>query len=116
MVAVQTPPQLVSGEQSSMDVDVEDELVDVVDELVDDDELLVEDVVGTAEVEDELVVGAAVLVVGAAVLVVVDATPPQLPAVQATPTAQALPQMPQFAGSFWRSAQAPLQTAQTGVQ
>jgi hypothetical protein len=100
-----------------MDVDVDDDvLVEVVEELVEDDELLVDDVVGTTVVEDELVVGAAVLVVGAAVLVVVEAIPPQLPAVQATPTAQVLPHVPQFAGSFWRSAQAPLQTEHTGVQ
>jgi hypothetical protein len=117
VVSVQTPPQFVSGLQSSIVVDV-DEVDDVVgvsvedvellllevEELEDDVELLLDelDVDGTVLVEDELVV--------------VGATPPQLPAVHATPTAQALPQTPQFAASFCRSAHTPLHAEHAGVQ
>jgi hypothetical protein len=116
VVSVQTPPQFVSGLQSSVDVDVDDVVVDV-DELDDDVELLldVDDVDEDVELLlDELDVDGTVLVEDE--LVVVGATPPQLPAVHATPTAQVLPQVPQFAASFCRSVHAPLQTEHAGVQ
>ena len=99
-MSVQTPPQFVSGVQSSAVVDVV-EVVGV--SVVDDDvELLVDDVL--VELVVAMVVGAALveveLDVGVAVEVVVGSTPPQAPALHATPTGHALPQVPQLAASF----------------